>query len=63
MVETFTAEEKWKCAARELRMRYRVYPRWIENGNLTADKAQREQDLMAAIVEDYRALALKERLI
>jgi hypothetical protein len=60
---TFTAEEKWECAARELRLRCRVYPRWIEQGKMTREKANREQDLIAAIVEDYRALAAKERLI
>jgi hypothetical protein len=59
----FTAEEKMNCALRELRMRERVYPGWVEKGHMTQRKANREKALMAAIVEDYRALAEEERLI
>jgi hypothetical protein len=62
-MKTFTAEEKWECAGRELRLRTRVYPRWIAKHNMTQDEAARELELMAAIVEDYRALAAKERLL
>jgi hypothetical protein len=60
---TFTAEEKWECAARELRLRCRAYPRWIEQGRITHEKAKYEENLMAAICEDYRVLAAKERLL
>jgi len=60
---TFTAEEKFKCAAREAKMRLRVYPRLVEKGQLTEETSKREIALMAAIVEDYRALAAEERLI
>ena len=57
---TFTAEEKMNCALRELRMRERVYAGWVEKGRMTAEKSERERALMAAIVEDYRALVEKE---
>ena len=60
---TFTAEDKMNCALRELRMRERVYPGWVEKGRITAEKSERELALMAAIVEDYRALVAKERLL
>jgi len=60
---TFTAEEKKSCAQRELRMRERVYPRWVSIDRMTDEQAARELALMAEIVEDYRAIAEKERLI
>jgi hypothetical protein len=60
---TFTAEEKFKCAVRELEMRRRVYPRWLEQGSMTEKKSERELALMAEIADDYRELALKERLV
>jgi len=60
---TFTAEEKMNCALRELRLRELAYPRWIERGRMMERKAEYERDVMAAIVEDYRALAAKDRLL
>jgi hypothetical protein len=60
---TFTAEEKMKCALRELKMRERVYPRFAERSREAMEKCERELALMAAIVEDYLALAEKERLL
>ena len=60
---TFTAEEKQKCAERELRMRSRVYPRWVEQGRMSSANAEREIALMAAIHQDYCTLAAKERLL
>ena len=59
----FTAEDKLTCVLRELQMRERVYPIWVEKGRMSAEKSEREMALMASIVEDYRALAEKERLL
>jgi hypothetical protein len=58
----FTAEEKLKCAERELKLRLQVYPRFVENGRFSKEKSDREIALMSAIVEDYRALAQKDTL-
>lgn len=59
----FTAAEKAACAERELKMRERVYPRWVQAGKITPALAARETELMRAIAADYRALAEKERLL
>jgi Fe-S-cluster containining protein len=60
---TYSAEEKRKCIEREMKMRCRIYPGWIEKGRMTADKAAHEMALMADIHQDYCTLAAKERLL
>lgn len=57
---TYTNNDKFKCARRELEMRQRVYPGMIERGNLDPRKAQSELDTMRAIMDDYAALAFEE---
>jgi hypothetical protein len=39
------------CAKRELMMRKRVYPRWIEQDRMSQEKADKEIAFMAAILE------------
>lgn len=58
-----TNADKLLCAERELRMRRRVYPRWVDEGRMKLDHAERETAVMAAIVDDYRAKVESERLI
>lgn len=58
---TITTKDKLQCATRELGMRRRNYPRWIQGGSLTEEAARREIELMTAIVEDYKA-KLKEEV-
>jgi len=50
-----TALEKLRCAERELRMRNKVYPRWVADGRMTDLQAKREIELMEDIAADYRA--------
>lgn len=57
-----TAEDKLRCAEREYRMRQRVYPNRIETGRMSAAKTKYELAVMAAIIEDYREQAERERL-
>jgi hypothetical protein len=59
----FSETEKLACAKRELKFRERVYPRLIEAGKMTAKLADRELDLMRAIVDDYEIKAAVERLL
>ena len=59
----FTAADKLACVQRELRMRLKVYPRWIEIGKMKLDQAQWETDVMRAIVRDYEKTAENERLL
>jgi len=58
-----TAADKLHCCERELRLRYRVYPRLIDKQKMTQRLADREIELMEQIAADYRAMAEKERLI
>lgn len=50
-----TDQNKLECAKRELAMRMRVYPKWVDSGRMSQDKADHEIAVMAAIVEDYKA--------
>jgi len=51
----FSETEKLKCIERELRMRYRVYERRVDAGQMTRASADREIHLMEEIAADYRA--------
>jgi hypothetical protein len=54
-----TMADKLACANRELGKRREVYARLVETGKLEQGRADRETQLMEAIVEDYaRAAAL-----
>ena len=63
MTAIITAADKLKCAERELAMRLRVYPRWVDEKRMSAGKAELEIETMKAIAEDYRAAAAGERLL
>ena len=51
---TITDQDKLACAEREVKMRRRVYPRWIAAGKMTQAKADHEIAVMESIAEDYR---------
>jgi hypothetical protein len=57
MTAPFTLREQQKEAERELALRTHVYPKWIAAGKLTVAKANRQTDLMRAIVNTLRDLA------
>jgi hypothetical protein len=63
MTDTITAADKLSCAERELKIRTRVYERWVDEGKMSAGKAAHEIACMAAIVQDYVAAAKGERLL
>lgn len=58
-----TASDKRAAIEREIKMRRRVYPRWVADGRMTQAKADSEIAIMEAIAEDYRAQEQKERLL
>lgn len=58
-----TSEEMAQAARRELKMRERVYPRWVEAKRMTQAKADEEISLMKSISEHFEKLAGGERLI
>ncbi|HEX20689.1 MAG TPA: hypothetical protein ENG78_07720 [Acidiferrobacteraceae bacterium] len=51
-----TVLEQIACAEREVAMRKRAYPRFVENGNIRQDKADREIEVMESIVETLKQL-------
>jgi hypothetical protein len=53
---TITEADKLRCVERELRLRRRNFPIWVKTGRMQQVQADREIELMAAIVEDYRKL-------
>jgi len=62
-MEIITDADKLACVQRELKLRQRVYPRFIEEGRLSAGRAAHELAAMEAIVADYTKLAEKGRLL
>jgi hypothetical protein len=63
VTDIITAADKLACAERELKMRKRVYPRWIEAGRMSEGAAAHQIAVMEAIVTDYQAAAAQERLL
>jgi hypothetical protein len=63
MTDIITMADKLACAERELKMRRRVYERWVADGRMSAGKAAHEIACMEEIVKDYMALAQKDRLL
>ncbi len=61
--QNFTAADKLAAAKREVSMRRRVYPRWVDNGKMTLAQADLETALMEAIVADYQREVEGERLL
>jgi hypothetical protein len=63
VTDIITTADKLACAERELKMRKRVYPRWVEEGRMSLGKSEHEIAAMEAIAADYRAIAEKDRLL
>lgn len=53
MTQEFSRTEKRQAIERELKMRKRVYPRWVEGGKMTQRQADREIAVMETILADY----------
>ncbi len=52
-MDIITDEDKLECAKRELSMRRRLFPKWVEQDRLSAGKAAHEIACMEGIVRDY----------
>ena len=50
-----TNEEKIACLQREIDMRIRVYGRYMAEGKMSKSKAEREIEIMKAILFDYQS--------
>lgn len=52
----YTLTQKIACLERELRLRFRVYPRRVERGLMTQVVAKHEIEVLRSIVLDYYKL-------
>jgi hypothetical protein len=50
-----TIEEQVACVEREIKMRRRVFPRWVEAGRMTQAKADAEIAAMEAVLATLQA--------
>lgn len=57
LFDEITAQDKWACANREVAMRRKVYPRWVADGRMKQEQADREIAVMEAIARDYAKAA------
>ena len=48
-----TNDQKRKAIVREIKMRKRVYPRWVQDGRMTQETADEQIAIMEAILDDY----------
>ncbi len=56
-------QQQVDCVRRELKMRERVYPRWIASGKMTQTLAARELEAMRAVLETLQKIDEYSRLI
>ena len=50
----YSIDDMIKCIEREIGMRMRVYPRWVEQNKMTQEKALTEINTMQAILEQLK---------
>lgn len=48
-----TTEDKLKEITREIKMRQRLYPRWVDAGKMSKEKANHALMIMQAVRQDY----------
>ena len=51
---TIPISEQIACVQREIKMRERVYSRWVQNGRMTQKKADAELEAMRAVLDTVR---------
>lgn len=52
----FTLHEQIGSVEREIAMRKKVYPRWVSQGKITREKAEKEIGLMEAVLATLNAV-------
>ena len=58
-----TIEDQIKAVEREISMRRRVYPRWVENKRMSQEKADKEIATMEAVLETLKEVQKQSRLL
>lgn len=56
-----TLEDQILCVEREIAMRERVYPKWVESGKMSQKTADYEIATMRAITETLRVAIVRAR--
>ena len=56
MSRFISLDDMIRCADREVAMRKRVYPEWVNDGRMSWDKAEHEIECMEAIAEKLKTL-------
>lgn len=56
-----TIQDLIQCAKRELAIRKRVYPKWVERGNMSLTKMDSEIAMMGRIVEELEKLGNRQK--
>lgn len=51
---SISLEDQIRCVAREIAMRKRIYPRWVNTGRMTREEADREIALMQEVLVTLR---------
>jgi hypothetical protein len=59
-MNNYSIKQKHKAIMRELNLRKRVYPRWVEQKRLSPHMAAEEISIMEAIALDYEKLMIAE---
>lgn len=59
---TVPLDEQIRCVKREIAMRERVYPRWVQDGKMGPAKADQELTSMRAVLETLTELARDRKL-
>ncbi len=53
-----TNDDKIKCLKREVAMRERVYPKWVQSGRMKQAEADKEIRVLKAVLHDYEPAPL-----
>lgn len=59
-MNTYSVKQKHKAVMRELNLRKRNYPRWVEQRKMSPHMAAEEISIMEAIAFDYEKLMIAE---
>lgn len=59
-IDKITIDDEISCIAREIAMRKKVYPKWIETRRMTRDKANHEVLTMEKTLRRLKGIKAKE---
>lgn len=62
-MSAFSIDEQIACVEREIKMREHVYPRFVGQGKMAQEKADREIATMRAVLESLRFLLQIQKML